>query len=123
MIDTLTAWAIAAWTALTLFVATNIEPMPGVWVAAISGALLSAYAGEDRKIGRLVFHIFTAVLFGVFSSQIITVVLPSTFPFARVAEAYFCAMFSERIIAGIHNGTFFEGVGKFVGAIIGARGK
>lgn len=121
MIDTLTAWAVATWTALTFFIAGNIEPLPGVWVAAVSGALLSAFTGTDKPIGRLIIHIVSGVLVGVFSSQILAELITLKFPLARVAEAFFCAMFAEKIIASIHNGSIVEGLRKTLAAMLGAK--
>lgn len=107
MIDGLSAWVAAIWTGLTLFIAGNIEPMPGVWVAALSGALLSSFTGPDKGLCRLAFHIVLAILVGVFSSQIIAEVFTLKLQNARVAEAFFCALFAEKIVAGIHNGAIF----------------
>ncbi len=121
MIDTLTAWVVAAWTALTLFVAANIEPMPGVWVAAVSGSLLSAFTGTDKPLGRLILHIVSGVLVGVFSSQILAEIVTLKFPMARVAEAFCCSMFAEKIVASIHNGTIIDGVRKALAGMIGGR--
>lgn len=121
MIDTLTAWVVAIWTALTIFVAGNIEPMPGVWIAAVSGSLLSAFTGTDKPLGRMVLHIISGVLVGVFSSQIIAEAITLKFPQARVAEAFFCAMFAEKIVASIHNGTIVDGMRNAISTLFGAR--
>lgn len=109
MMDTISAWIAAIWTGLTLFVASNIEPMPGVWVAAISGSLLSSFTGPDKSLGRLFFHIVLAILVGVFSSQIIGEIFTLKIQ-ARVAESFFCALFAEKIVAGIHNGSLLKAI-------------
>ena len=107
MIDGFSAWIAAIWTGATLFIAGNIEPLPGVWVAAISGALLSAFTGRDKSLCWLVLHTVLAILVGIFSSQIIAEVVTLKVQ-ARVAESFFCALFAEKIVAGIHNGALFK---------------
>lgn len=107
MIDATSTWVAAIWTALTFFIAGNIEPLPGVWIAATSGALLSAFTGPDKGLCRMAVHIILAVLVGVFSSQIIAEVVALKVQ-ARVAEAFFCALFAEKIVAGIHSGALFR---------------
>lgn len=108
MLDTLSAWVAAVWTALTFFVAANIEPMPGIWVAAVSGAMLSAFTGPDKGLTRMITHIFLAICVGVFASQILAELIILKAPQARVAEAFFCSLFSEKIVTGIHNGTILD---------------
>lgn len=65
MLDNSTSIFVSIWAVLTMFVAGNIEPMPGVWVAAISGALLSAFTGPDKTFGKLFTHVVSGVLVGV----------------------------------------------------------
>ena len=123
MLDSTTSIFVAIWTALTMFIAGNVEPMPGVWVASISGALLSAFTGPDKSLGRLVLHIASGVLVGVFSSQILAEIIALKNPLARVAEAFFCAMFAEKIIAAIHSGTIIEGIRSAMAGLFGGAKK
>lgn len=109
------------WTALTMFIAGNIEPMPGVWVAAISGSMLSAFTGTDKPFLRLVIHIVSGVLVGVFSSQLLAEVIALKNPLARVAEAFFCAMFAEKIVSAIHNGTILDGIRNAMTTLFGGK--
>jgi hypothetical protein len=110
MLDTLSAWVAAVWTALALFVASNVEPQAGVWVAAVSGGLLSGMVGIDRPFLRRAAHFGLGVFVGIFSSQIILEVISLKTPQSRVAVAFFCALFAEKIVAGIHNGSILAAI-------------
>lgn len=101
MLDSLTAFVSAVLTAFALFVATHIEPAAGVWVAAVAGGTLSAMTGKDRGAWRILTSFALAILVGVFSSQILAEVFEHRTPNVRVAEAFFCALFAEKIVASI----------------------
>lgn len=106
--DTVTAWAASAWTATAFFVATNIEPSSGVLVAAFFGASLSAMTGEDRALGKTAVYFATGWMVGVFASQILSELIPLQNPHVRVGEAFFCALFAEKIVSGVHNGSLLS---------------
>lgn len=112
MLDSATAFISAALTAFALFVATHIEPAAGVWVAAVAGGVLSAMTGKDRSALRITTSFALAVLVGVFSSQILSEIFEHRNPNVRVAEAFFCALFAEKIVAAISdsltNGAIFK---------------
>jgi hypothetical protein len=110
MLDYISATVAAIWTALTLFLASTVEPMPGVWIAATSGAILSGFTGADKPLGRLLSHVFLAGCFGIALSQIIPEIISIKGTHARVGLSFFCALFSEKIIAAIHNGSMSEAI-------------
>jgi hypothetical protein len=101
-------WFIALWTALAFFVASNIEPMPGVWVAAFFGSSLSTMTGRDRKFTIAAVHFVSGLVVGVFASQIIREVITLHTPLSRVGFAFFAALFAEKLVAGISNGELFK---------------
>lgn len=110
MLDYISATVAAIWTALTLFLASTVEPMPGVWIAATSGAILSGFTGADKPLTRLLAHVFLAGCFGIALSQIIPELISIKGTHARVGLSFFCALFSEKIIAGIHSGSLVDAV-------------
>lgn len=110
MLDSVTAFVSAVLTAFALFVATHIEPAAGVWVMAVAGGVLSAMTGKDRGSGRIATSFALAVLVGVFSSQILAEIFEHKNPNVRVAVAFFCALFAERIVAGITDGSLLTSI-------------
>lgn len=108
MLDSVTAFFSATLTAFALFIATHIEPSAGVWVAAVAGGVLSAMTGKDRRAARIVVSFATAICVGVASSQLLGEFLEHRNPNARVAEAFFCALFAEKIVASISDGSLIK---------------
>jgi len=116
MLDSVTTFFSAVLTAFALFVATHIEPAAGVWVAAVAGAVLSSMTGKDRGAVRIVTSFVLAIFVGVFSSQILGELVELRNPNVRVAEAFFCALFAEKIVAIIADGSLLE---KFISRKVG----
>lgn len=97
--DQIQTIATAAWTALVLFVTGNIEPMPGVIMAAGGGALLSVLVGPDRQMRPMLTGFLLAACVGIFVSQLAAEFLTLKFGYSRVAFAFFAALFGETTIA------------------------
>lgn len=110
MLDTATTFVSAVLTAFALFVATHIEPAAGVWVAAVAGGVLSAMTGKDRGAAKVATSFVLAIFVGVFSSQILAELFELRNPNVRVAEAFFCSLFAEKIVAGISDGTLIKSI-------------
>lgn len=110
MLDSVTAFVSAVLTAFALFIATHIEPAAGVWVAAVAGGVLSAMTGKDRGALKIATSFALAIFVGVFSSQILGEIFEHRNPNVRVAEAFFCALFAEKIVAGITDGTLIKSI-------------
>ena len=106
--DTLTNFLSAVATGLLLFIAAHVEPAAGVWVAAVAGGALSATTGKDRGSLSVALSFILAVLVGVFSSQILAGLFHADNDKLRVAEAFFCALFAEKIVAGIGDGSLLK---------------
>jgi len=108
MLDSVTAFFSAVLTAFALFIATHIEPSAGVWVAAVAGAVLSSMTGKDRSAARIMVSFATAICVGVASSQILGEIFEHRNPNVRVAEAFFCSLFAEKIVAIISDGSLLK---------------
>lgn len=110
MLDSVTTFISAVLTAIAIFVATHIEPAAGVWVAAVAGSVLSSMTGKDRSAPRVLASFVMAILVGVFLSQILGELFEARNPNVRVAQAFFCSLFAEKIVArvsdSINDGTF-----------------
>lgn len=108
MLDSVTAFVSATLTAFALFNATHIEPSAGVWVAAVAGGVLSSMTGKDRRAWRIVVSFATAICVGVASSQLLGEFFEHRNPNARVAEAFFCSLFAEKIVASVYDGSLLK---------------
>jgi hypothetical protein len=102
MIDPLQNFAVAVWTGVVAFIATNIEPQGGVVVLAIFGAILSVFYGQDRPLGRLVAAFCLGLLIGVTASQIAAEVVALKSPFTRGAIAFVGALFGETVVIALY---------------------
>jgi hypothetical protein len=119
--DSTSAAVAALWTALTFWVTANVEPMPGVWIAAFSGAVLSSFTGPDKALGRTAAHFALALCVGVGGSQLLPEIVPLRSSQTRVAEAFFCALFSEMLIAAVHSGSALAALERLVNILRGAK--
>lgn len=99
--DQIQTIATAAWTALVLFVTGNIEPMPGVIMAAGGGSLLSVMVGPDRRMKPMLTGFLLAASAGIFVSQLAAEFLTLKFSYSRVAIAFFAALFGEACVAAV----------------------
>jgi hypothetical protein len=84
--------------AFIAFLATNVEPHAGVWIASTGGALLSVMTGGDRGSVRLLAHLALGLAVGLAISQFAVEFIKLESPRTRVWIAFFAAFFSEKII-------------------------
>lgn len=98
MMDPAQSWFVAIWTGLIAFIATNIEPAPGVILLAVGGALLAIFYGKDRPFGRLIVAFFVGAFVGITVSQIAAELFTLRTPFARGAIAFLVALFGETMV-------------------------
>lgn len=101
MTDKLPEWFSAAWVALIWFITANIEALPGVWVAAFGGGLLSAMQ-VDKSVGRLLIHLAVGIFIGIsFSKLAVEFVKLNDPQSSRVAVAFLASLFAERLVGSI----------------------
>ncbi len=112
MIDRVPDWFIAMWTALSFWIATNIEPSQGVLAAAFFGSMLSFMTGTDRGAAKGFLHIALGCGVGVFGSQVVAELVSLRIPNFRVGFAFFLALFAEKVIASGRAGTLLESLVK-----------
>lgn len=111
MLDWLTRapdWLIAVCAAIVMFIAAQIEPSPGVWLASSSGAAFAIMFGRERKFTAGLGHATFCVFVGVFASQILAEIVTLKTPLARSAAAFFLSLFAEKLLMTINNGKLFE---------------
>ena len=93
-----TAYVAAAISGLFAFMATNIEPQAGVWLAALGGSLVSMMTGQDRGLLRMIAHVVSGMAVGLAISQLTVEFISLKSGYTRVWIAFFAALFSEKII-------------------------
>lgn len=94
-------WASAIWIGTVWFITANIEALPGVWVAAFGGGLLSAMQ-TDKQLGRLIVHLVLGVAVGIaFSKLLVEFVKLNDPSSSRVAVSFLTSFFAERIVGSI----------------------
>jgi len=101
-------WVTAAWVAFGVFVAAQIEPSPGVWIASFGGASFAIMFGRERSFVAALLHAALCVCVGVFASQLVVEFVVLKSPLARSAAAFFLALFAEKIIVGMNDGTVWK---------------
>lgn len=101
-------WVTAAWVALGVFIASQIEPSPGVWIASFSGASFAIMFGRERSFMAALAHAALCVCVGVFASQLVVEFVTLRSPLARSALAFFLALFAERIIVSLNDGSLWK---------------
>jgi hypothetical protein len=105
-----TAYAAGLIGGFIAFMAANVEPQAGVWLAACGGALLSMMTGGDRGVGRMLTHVCLGAAVGLFVSQLAVEFIRLSSPNTKVAIAFFAALFSEKIIVLIDSGLTANGL-------------
>lgn len=117
MVDNIWTGIAGAFTTIAGFVIGQIEPLPGVLLAALGGALLSAMIGDDKPFGKLCGHILLGFALGVAASQIADGIW-NIKPHVRVGVACLCGLFGEKAVFSIHkslsDGTFWDGLAKLL---------
>lgn len=108
-------WVVWAWVGMGVFLSSQIEPMPGVWVAAFFGAALSGMTGRDKSFSALLVHVTSCVAVGVFASQIVAELIVLRVSLSRVGFAFFLAFFAEKVLAGISSGAILSAFLKLKG--------
>lgn len=103
-------WIASAWIALGVFIATQIEPSSGVIAASGFGALAAITTGRDRTFTAAIVHAITCICVGVFASQIVAEFVQLKSPFARGAFAFFLALFAEKLIVGVGDGSMWKAI-------------
>lgn len=96
------------WAGLTAFLTTvggfivgQIEPLPGVILAAIGGSVTAAMVGDDRPFRKTIGYIVLGVVVGIAVSQMAELFWTLK-PHVRVGVAAMAALFAEPFVGMVH---------------------